>query len=145
MDVRIGTAGGPGAGVLAGVDPEGGSATVPLGAPVFATVPLGRSVINWKDGWTVEGGLAKPLTEKLLGIVSLQWDRAVGREVPERYSLLFNAKYKMTSQIDIDCGVGVAIRKGVKDASQNFMTAVVTYDLKGGADLILNTALTYSF
>ena len=109
------------------------------------TVPLGRSVINWKDGWTVEGGLAKPLTEKLLGIVSLQWDRAVGREVPERYSLLFNAKYKMTSQIDIDCGVGVAIRKGVKDASQNFMTAVVTYDLKGGADLILNTALTYSF
>ncbi len=37
-----------------------------------------RDAYNWKDGWTIQAGVAHVFTEKLTGTVNLTWDKGVG-------------------------------------------------------------------
>lgn len=37
-----------------------------------------KDVYNWKDGWTIQAGVAHVFTEKLTGTVNVTWDSGVG-------------------------------------------------------------------
>lgn len=40
-------------------------------------VPISSDVYNWKDGWTVTGGVGHAFTDQISGLVSLTWDSGV--------------------------------------------------------------------
>ncbi|MGB3833484.1 MAG: long-chain fatty acid transporter, partial [Mesorhizobium sp.] len=37
-----------------------------------------EDIYNWRDGWTVTGGVAHAFNDSVSGLVSLTWDRGVG-------------------------------------------------------------------
>jgi long-chain fatty acid transport protein len=41
-------------------------------------VPISSDIYNWKDGWTVTGGIGHAFTDRISGLVSLTWDQGVG-------------------------------------------------------------------
>lgn len=47
---------------------------------VTTTVPAigSQDIYNWKDGWTVTGGIGHKFNDRVSGLVSLTWDQGVG-------------------------------------------------------------------
>lgn len=43
----------------------------------IGTNPAQKDVYNWKDGWTIQAGVAHVFNEKLTGTVNLTWDSGV--------------------------------------------------------------------
>jgi long-chain fatty acid transport protein len=37
-----------------------------------------KDIYNWKDGWTVQAGVAHSFTDKIAGTINLTWDKGVG-------------------------------------------------------------------
>ena len=46
---------------------------------VTTATPIGsRDIYNWRDGWTVTGGVGHAFTDQISGVASLTWDSGVG-------------------------------------------------------------------
>lgn len=46
---------------------------------VTTNTPIGsQDIYNWKDGWTVTGGVGHKFNDRVSGLVSLTWDQGVG-------------------------------------------------------------------
>lgn len=63
------------------------------------TTPLGSTpdIYNWRDGWTVTGGVGHAFTDRLSGSLSFSWDRGVTTGYDLRtttYTLAAGASYK---------------------------------------------------
>lgn len=48
---------------------------------LLVTTPIpqigSRDIYNWKDGWTITGGVGHAFTDRISGLVSLSWDQGV--------------------------------------------------------------------
>ncbi|AZO42972.1 MULTISPECIES: outer membrane protein transport protein [Mesorhizobium] len=75
-----------------------------VNSPITNTI----DTYNWKDGWTVTGGVGHAFTERLSGLVSLTWDQGVGTGwdlTSDTYTLGIGGSYKD--------GIGGELRGGV--------------------------------
>ncbi len=81
-------------------------------------------VFNWRDGWTVSGGIAHAFTEQLAGSVSLTWDRGVGTgfdlQGSDVWTVAVGGSYKPEKGVEFRAGLGVSFFEG---AVQNFADA----------------------
>ena len=69
-----------------------------------------RDIYNWRDGWTVTGGIGHAFNEKVSGLVSLTWDRGVGTGwdlSSDTYTLAVGASAKDALGGELRGGVGV--------------------------------------
>ena len=79
------------------------SATFPDG------VPISSDAYNWKDGWTVTGGIGHAFTDRISGLVSLTWDSGVstGYDLSsDTYTLAVGASLKDNLGGELRAGVG---------------------------------------
>jgi long-chain fatty acid transport protein len=75
-----------------------------VNSPITNTI----DTYNWKDGWTVTGGVGHAFTERLSGLVGLTWDQGVGTGwdlTSDTYTLSIGGSYKD--------GIGGELRGGV--------------------------------
>lgn len=70
-----------------------------------------QDVYNWKDGWTVSGGVGHAFNEKVSGLVSLTWDQGVltGYDLSsDTYTLAVGGSFKDAMGGELRAGVGVS-------------------------------------
>lgn len=79
---------------------------------------------NFRDGWTIEGGVAHAFTDKVAGTIGLTWDRGVGTGAD-----LINDTWTISTGTQIKAGPG-AFRVG---AGLSYMTAGTQSLAKGGS------------
>jgi long-chain fatty acid transport protein len=86
-------------------------------------VPVSSDVYNWKDGWTVTGGVGHAFNDRVSGLVSLTWDSGVSTGYDfssDTYTLAVGASVKD--------GIGGELRGGV---GLSYLTAA---EVTKGAD-----------
>ncbi|WP_421592409.1 OmpP1/FadL family transporter [Shinella sp. M27] len=91
-----------------------------------------RDAYNWKDGWTVQAGVAHVFTEKLTGTVNLTWDSGVGTGADintDTWTLGAGIQAKLGPG-DLRFGGGVSyLTSGSQSASKG-----ASYDATAGGD-----------
>ncbi len=79
---------------------------------VTTATPLGsQDVYNWKDGWTVTGGVGHAFNERVSGLVSLTWDQGVmtGYDLSsDTYTLALGGSFKDAIGGELRAGVGIS-------------------------------------
>lgn len=74
-------------------------------------VAIAPSSLNffWRDGWTVNAGVAHQFTDALAGTVNVTWDRGVGTgfdlQSPNVWSVAVGGSYKLTEMAELRGGV----------------------------------------
>ena len=74
-------------------------------------VPVSSDVYNWKDGWTVTGGVGHAFNDRVSGLVSLTWDSGVSTGYDfssDTYTLAVGASVKDTMGGELRGGVGLS-------------------------------------
>ena len=75
----------------------------------------------WRDGWTVNGGVAHQFTENLAGQVGLTWDRGVGTghdlQSPDVWTISAGGSYTPNEMVELRAGGGISFFGA---AAQNF-------------------------
>ncbi|MGO4450746.1 OmpP1/FadL family transporter [Phyllobacterium sp. TAF24] len=78
---------------------------------------------NWRDGWTITGGIAHEFTKDLAGSVSLSWDQAVatGWDVTgETWTLAVGGAWKDKRGGELRGGIGVTYMAAVEETKYGF-------------------------
>lgn len=75
--------------------------------------PIGVSVdsFNWRDGWTVTGGVGHQFTDRVSGLAAITWDRGVGTGydlMAETWTLSLGASVKDNWGGELRGGVGLS-------------------------------------
>ncbi|MBZ9997922.1 outer membrane protein transport protein [Mesorhizobium sp. BH1-1-4] len=76
-----------------------------VNSPITNTI----DTYNWKDGWTITGGVGHAFTDRLSGLVSLTWDQGVGTGwdlTSDTYTLGIGGSYKDGMGGELRGGVG---------------------------------------
>lgn len=74
-------------------------------------IPVSSDVYNWKDGWTVTGGVGHAFTDRISGLVSLTWDQGVSTGYDfssDTYTLAVGASIKDELGGELRGGVGLS-------------------------------------
>ncbi|WP_315919773.1 OmpP1/FadL family transporter [Mesorhizobium sp. SP-1A] len=74
-------------------------------------IPISSDVYNWKDGWTVTGGVGHAFTDRISGLVSLTWDSGVSTGYDfssDTYTLAAGASLKDNIGGELRAGVGLS-------------------------------------
>jgi len=79
---------------------------------------------NFRDGWTIEGGIAHAFTDRVAGTIGLTWDRGVGTGAD-----LMSDTWTVSTGTQIKAGPG-AFRVG---AGLSYMTGTTQSLAKGGS------------
>lgn len=90
----------------------------------------GRDVYNWKDGWTLQAGVAHVFNEKLTGTVNLTWDSGVstGADIHEDSVTLGAGVLAKLGPGDLRFGAGIThMSSGSQSTAQG-----ATFNATGG-------------
>ncbi|MEN3146216.1 outer membrane protein transport protein [Neorhizobium sp. IRAMC:178] len=60
-----------------------------------------QDVYNWRDGWTIVGGVGHQFTDKIAGTVNVRWDKGVGSGAD-----IMTDTWTLGVGASIDCGPG---------------------------------------
>ncbi len=82
---------------------------------LLVTTPIpgigSRDVYNWKDGWTITGGIGHAFTDRISGLVSLTWDQGVSTGYDfssDTYTVAVGASVKDQLGGELRGGVGLS-------------------------------------
>ncbi len=109
----------------------------------IAGLPPQQDVYNWKDGWTIQGGIGHAFTEKVAGTFNVTWDKGVGTGAD-----IMTDTWTFAAGTAIDVGPG-ELRLGagltyMTAGSQNFSEGA-TYSATAGGDWAYAFSGTYRF
>lgn len=86
-----------------------------------------RDIYNWKDGWTVTGGVGHAFNDRLSGLVSLTWDQGVGTGwdlSSDTYTLAVGGSYDFDNGGQLRGGVGLAYLTSAEETQYAVNSAV---------------------
>ncbi len=89
-----------------------------------------KDIYNWKDGWTIQAGVAHVFTEKLTGTVNVTWDSGVstGADIHEDSVTLAAGVLAKLGPGDLRFGAGIThMSTGTQSRAQG-----ATFDATGG-------------
>ncbi|WP_117195635.1 OmpP1/FadL family transporter [Rhizobium terrae] len=64
-------------------------------------LPPQQDIYNWRDGWTISGGVGHQFTDKIVGTVNIRWDKGVGNGAD-----IMTDTWTFGAGAAIDCGPG---------------------------------------
>lgn len=101
-----------------------------IAAPPMAGGGPGKDIYNWKDGWTIQAGVAHVFNEKLTGTVNLTWDSGVstGADIHEASVTLGAGVLAKLGPGDLRFGAGIT---HMSTGSQSVAKGA-TFDATGG-------------
>ncbi|MTI19055.1 hypothetical protein E1162_17570 [Rhodobacteraceae bacterium RKSG542] len=113
-----------------------------------AGTPMLTRHLNYKDGWTVEAGVAHRLNDDLALGANIGWDQGIGDVYSDTYSIGLGGSYALSENVDLGFG-GKAIYKTAQDgeysSTKGGTTTTTTYSYDASWNFVASTKLTVSF
>lgn len=78
---------------------------------VESAISTSNDIYNWKDGWTVTGGVGHAFTDRISGLASLTWDSGVATGwdfSSDTYTAALGASFKDAIGGELRAGVGLS-------------------------------------
>ncbi len=103
--------------------------------------PLRVFTLNYRDGWTVSGGVARVFSKNLIGTAAVVWDRGVGTGADiqtDTWTLGLGATYRLANGGEISAGAAFSyLTAGAQSVAQG-----AAYNATAGGDFAYTLRLS---
>ncbi|PXA90583.1 long-chain fatty acid transporter [Caulobacter sp. D4A] len=107
----------------------------------IAGLPPQQDQYNWKDGWTIVGGVGHQFTDKIAGTLNVRWDKGVGNGAD-----IMTDTWSVGAGAAIDCGPGqLRVGGGVSYLTSGSQSTAKGANFNATADGDWAYALTASY
>lgn len=92
------------------------AALVDLGGGIPADIPLTTSrIFNFKDGWTIRGGIGHQLTSSLALAGAVTWDQGIGGSYSDTWQFSLGGAYDINENVKFTLGGALAYKTAAKN------------------------------